>query len=129
MKTDTNAMNEGNNGESGEMSTLSGIMEKLRVKGIDNEYKWTPDGFTIGSGKFYQPEDLTIIKVYRFEGPSDPADNSILYIIKANDELTGYNLDMYGMYSNHDEESGYDEFIRKIPMLDHDEQIDFTEQP
>lgn len=128
MKTDINAMNEEDNDESGQMTTLSGIMEKLRVKGIANEFKWTPDGFTIGSGKFYQPEDLVIIKVYRFEGPSDPADNSILYVIKAKDELTGYNLDMYGMYSNHDEDSGYDDFIRKIPVLDHDEQIDFTEQ-
>lgn len=100
------------------MTTLSAVMEKLRVRGIDSEFKWTPYGFTIGTGKVYQPEDLKIIKVYRFEGESDPADNSILYVIKANDELVGYNLDMYGTYSNHDGEEGYDEFIRKIEVLD-----------
>ncbi len=120
-------MKNSENEDMGHMTTLSAVMEKLRIKGIDSEFKWTPDGLTIGSGKFYQPEDLTIIKVYRFEGPSDPADNAILYVIKANDELTGYNLDMYGMYSNHDHEAGYDDFIQKITVLDHEEQIDFSE--
>ncbi len=105
------------------MPTLSVILEKIRIKGWDSEFKWTSDGFTIGTGKFYQPGELKIIKVFRFEGASDPADNSILYIIEGNDGLIGYSLDMYGAYSNHEDEEGYNEFIRKIPVADRDDQL------
>ncbi|WP_159467690.1 hypothetical protein [Dyadobacter sp. 3J3] len=108
-----------------EMATLSHVLEKLRLKKLDNEFRWTEDGFTAGKGKSYNPEDLTIIKTYRFEGESDPADSSILYIIEANDGLTGYSLDIYGVYSDHSGEEGYDNFIRKIPVSDRDEQLIF----
>ncbi len=105
------------------MSTLSTVLEKMRIKGWDSEFKWTSDGFTIGTGKYYQPDELKIIKVFRFEGESDPADNSILYVIEGNDGLIGYSLDMYGAYSNHEDEEGYNEFIRKIPVADRDDQL------
>ena len=108
-----------------EMSTLSSILEKLRMKKMDNEFRWTPDGFTAGKGKTYQPEELTIIKTYRFEGESDPSDMEILYIIEAKDGLIGYSVDAYGMYSNHEDEGGYDNFIRKIPVSNRDEQLIF----
>ncbi len=107
-----------------EMNTLSQILNKLTVKGYDNEFRWTKDGFTFND-KVYQPEDLTIIKTYRFEGESDPSDMSILYLIKANDGLIGYSIDAYGVYSNHDDEEGYDNFIRKIPVKDNEEQLLF----
>lgn len=103
-----------------DMTTLSYIMEKMRVRRQDNEFEITPEGFTTNNGKFYQPEDLQIIKTYRFEGESDPADSQILYIIEANDGLIGYSLDAYGAYSNHDDK--YDDFIRKISVQDRDEQ-------
>lgn len=110
-----------------QMTTLSSIMERLRVRKKDNEFRWEPDGFTTGTGKYYQPNDLTIIKTYRFEGESDPADSSILYILEASDGMIGYSLDMYGTYSNHEEEQGYDGFIRSVQVSDRDEQLIFTE--
>jgi hypothetical protein len=105
----------------GEMTTVSTVMEKLRLKRRDNEFTMAPEGFTIGNGKFYQPEDVTIIKTYRFEGESDPSDASIIYVIETKDGLVGYSLDAYGAYSNHDDD-GYDDFIRKIKVEDRDEQ-------
>ena len=108
-----------------EMATLSHVLEKLRLKKMDNEFRWTEGGFTAGKGKSYEAEDLTIIKTYRFEGESDPADSSILYIIEAKDGLIGYSMDTYGVYSDHQDEEGYDNFIRKIPISDRDEQLIF----
>lgn len=108
-----------------EMTTLTEVMEKLRVKKLDNEFRWTSEGFTTGKGKVYQPGDLEIVKVYRFEENTDPSDMCILYIIKASDGLVGYSLDAYGTYSNHDDEEGYDNFIRLIPHRDHDDQMLF----
>lgn len=108
-----------------EMTTLSTVMEKLRQKKIDNEFRWEDGSFHAGRGKTYMPEDLSIIKTYRFEGESDPSDSSILYVIEAKDGMIGYSLDAYGMYSNHEGEEGYDNFIRKIPMENREEQLLF----
>jgi hypothetical protein len=108
----------------GEMTTLSEVIEKLRMKRRDNEFLLSDKGFSVGNGKFYQPADLKIVKTYRFEGESDPSDSSILYVIEANDGLTGYSIDAYGAYSNHDDVN-YDEFILKIPVEERDEQLLF----
>lgn len=96
------------------LTTLSSVLEKLRVKRQDNEFTMTDKGFTCCSEKVYQPEDLTIIRTYRFEGQSDPADSMILYLIEANDGLIGYSMDTYGPYSNNPD--GYDDFIKKVKV-------------
>ena len=107
-----------------EMNTLSQIMNKLTVKGYDNEFRIVDDRFT-SNDKSYKADELTIVKTYRFEGESDPADSSVLYLIKADDGFIGYSLDAYGMYSNHDDEEGYDNFIRQIPVKNNDDQLLF----
>ncbi len=108
-----------------EMTTLSEVLEKLRRKKIDSEFRLENGQFTAGKGKNYTPEELTNVKTFRFEGDSDPSDSSILYIIEAADGLTGYSLDAYGVYSNHDEEEGYDNFIRQIKVNERDHQLNF----
>lgn len=111
----------------GEMTTVTSVLERLRIKKQDNEFRMTPEGFTTGNGKIYQPEDLQIIKTYRFEGESDPSDSSIIYVIEAKDGMTGYSMDAYGVYSDHDDD-GYDEFIRKISVEERDEQQIFQDE-
>ena len=107
-----------------EMTTLSAVLEKLRLKKQDNEFRMTDRGFGSEKGKIYEPNELKIIRTYRFEGESDPSDSSILYLIEANDGKIGYSIDAYGVYSNHDDDK-YDDFIRRIPMEERDEQIIF----
>ena len=106
------------------MTTVSQVLEKLRIKRYDNEFKMEGEFFTAPNGNKYTPENLTIIKTYRFEGESDPSDSSIIYIIEANDGLIGYSMDAYGVYSDHD--AAYDDFIRKIKVMDRDEQLIFS---
>ncbi len=108
-----------------EMTSLSVVLENLRKKKMDNEFRWVKEGLTAGKGKLYQPEDLKIIKTYRFEGESDPGDSAILMIIEANDGLIGYSIDAYGIYSDYEDENGYNNFIRQIPMEDREEQLIF----
>ena len=109
-----------------EMTTLSQVIEKLRLKRQDNEFRLTQEGFTIGNGKFYQPQDMKIIKTFRFEGESDPSDSSILYVLEGNDGTIGYSADAYGAFSNHDD-MHYDDFIRKVPVEERDEQQLFAD--
>ena len=105
------------------MNTLSQILEKLRLKGKDNELKMSDHGKMQSKslGNIYKPEDLTIVKTYRFEGDSDPGDNSVLYILEDIDHNIGYILDAYGMYSSQ-ENAGFDDFLKKIPTADRDMQ-------
>ena len=107
----------------GEMNTLSQVMEKLRLKGIDNELKMSDHGKMQckALSNIYSAEDLTIIKTYRFEGESDPGDNSILYILEDTNKNISYIIDAYGVYSDH-EGPAFDDFLKKIKVADRDEQ-------
>lgn len=111
----------------GEMTTLSRVLEKLHEKGFDHELNMSDHGRLQNKDaqKIYNPEDLTIIKTYRFEGESDPSDSSILYVLEDQDGQKGYVLDAYGAYSSH-EEAGFDEFIQKIKVEDREEQLIFS---
>jgi hypothetical protein len=109
-----------------DMTTLVTVLEKLRKKGIDKEFRWTNKGFSISdSDEYYEPEQLEIIKTYRFEGESSPSESSILYIIESNDGHIGYTIDAYGAYSNHENEAGYDDFVKQIPVIEKDERLIF----
>ena len=109
-----------------EMTTVSAVLEKLRLRKYDNEFRIAHEGgFTSVNNKIYNPEDLKIIRTYRFEGDSNPDDSAIIYLIEANDGLIGYSLDAYGVYS--DQEEGYDDFIRRIPVEERDEQQIFPD--
>jgi hypothetical protein len=105
------------------MTTLSHVLNKLQTKGMDKDFKWTPNGFTLDDVKTYLPHELTIIKTYRFEELKDPADECVLYVIEANDGEKGYILNGYGVYSNPDME--FENAMRLIPEKDHQEQILF----
>src|SRR5258708_22738508 len=98
------------------MTTSSEILEKLRVKHMDNEFRWTPKGFTTPNGKTYRPEDLEIVRTLRFEGESDPSDMEILYIMKTNDGLFGYSLDAYGAKAATTTKIGTIIFSRRKPQ-------------
>jgi hypothetical protein len=97
------------------MTTITEVLEHLRKRNQDIEFQYENGAFHAGKGKEYQPEDLKIIKTYRFEGDSNPADMSIIYLIEANDGLIGYSIDVYGADS--DQAEGYDDFIRQIEIV------------
>lgn len=112
--------------KSTDMTTMVTILEKLRKKGVDKEFRWTDKGFGIpDSEKFYAPEELEIIKTYRFEGESSPSESAILYIIESKDGHIGYTIDAYGAYSTHENEAGYDDFVKEIPVIEKDERLIF----
>ena len=57
------------------------------------------------------PDDFEIVELYRFEGPSDPADNSIVYGLQSTKyNIKGVFVNAYGVYS--DDVS--DELLRKL---------------
>jgi len=110
---------------SASMTTLSQVMTKLAGRGYSEEVKIKKEGATLGTetSPVYQARDLSIVRTYRFEGESDPADMSVLYAIETNDGKKGFLLNAYGTYSDQDTEY-YDTFILDVPI---DEQAELEE--
>lgn len=59
-----------------------------------------------------RPSDFTIDKFYRFEGASNPDDNSIVYAISSTDGLKGTLVDAYGVYAD----SLSEEMVEKLKI-------------
>ncbi|HWB91113.1 MAG TPA: hypothetical protein VG605_04655 [Puia sp.] len=108
------------------MTTSSQVLGRMRQLKMDNEFRWTPEGFLGANGQTYQPDEMVILRAMRFEGVSNPSDMEVLYILRTKDGLVGYSLDAYGAYSSHENEAGYDNFIRQIPEAGHTDQLLFT---
>ncbi|SDQ46753.1 hypothetical protein SAMN05421664_1713 [Chryseobacterium soldanellicola] len=103
------------------MTTLSQVMTRLAQRGIHREFRMNENCEVKfeNSEKIYQPSELTILKTYRFEGPSSPDDNAVLYVVKDNEGNYGMIIDSYGAESNYPKE--FDNFLREIPILESDE--------
>ncbi len=63
--------------------------------------------------KMYGPSEVNIVNFFRFEGQSDPDDNSIMYVIETNDGKKGTLVDAYGAYADAD----ISEFIAGVEMI------------
>lgn len=85
-----------------ELNTLSETMNKLIENGFTEEFQIKDDSFVIKSGEKFKPEELTIIKVYRFEGVSNPDDMSVLYEIESTSGVKGFYADAFGIYADQD---------------------------
>lgn len=78
-------------------SSLSEAHQNLLRRGYDRNYRVTEDAIMEdGDGHRYSPSQLSIDEFHRFEGESDPADNSIIYAVTANDGTKGTLVDAFG---------------------------------
>ncbi len=83
------------------MRDMSAVLKRVNEEGYTANFKATDDALeNLDSGKQYRPEDLHVVNFYRFEGISDPSDNSILYAIETTDGTKGTLIDAYGAYSD-----------------------------
>lgn len=83
------------------MKTMTSCVNKLVIDGYTENFKVTENGLLAqGKQKNYKPEEVRIVNFFRFEGASDPADNSILYAIETNDGVKGTLTDAYGPYAD-----------------------------
>ena len=79
------------------MGTLISSLNSLVQKGYTEDYKANDVGLkALKTGKVYQPDQVKVVDFYRFEGPSDPADESILYAIETSDGGKGTLVDAFG---------------------------------
>jgi hypothetical protein len=89
------------NSTTADMKTLAACINKLILDGYTENFKASERGLlSLQQEKIYEPAQIHVANFYRFEGASDPADNSILYAIETNDGIKGTLVDAYGPYAD-----------------------------
>lgn len=80
--------------------TLTEAIEGLRQQGFTQDYNLKPDHLHCQPDNIeLRPADFDVVDVYRFEGMTDPGDESVLYAIEARNGNKGVLVDAYGAYS------------------------------
>jgi len=84
------------------MKDLASCTMQMKQEGYKEDFQVNEEGYmtTFDRTKRYSPEDVSIVSFYRFEGVSDPGDNTILYVIETNDGTKGTLVDGYGAYAD-----------------------------
>lgn len=78
-------------------TSLSVAIEDLKKKGFTEDFNLIAEGLESKSlKKQWKAGDLEVVKHYRFEGMTNPGDNTILYLIETTDNRKGLLVDVYG---------------------------------
>ncbi|HZH70629.1 MAG TPA: phosphoribosylpyrophosphate synthetase [Flavobacteriaceae bacterium] len=81
-------------------TSLSIAINELKKLGYTIDFNLLDHGISCSvKQKTWKPEQLNVVKYYRFEGPTDPGDNSILFVIETEDGHKGLLVDAYGAES------------------------------
>ncbi len=97
------------------MRDLAQSHNKLMQEGFEKNFKATEEGLCcLETSKVYSPAEVQIVNFFRFEGISDPSDNSILYAIETSDGTKGTLIDAYGAYSDENVEK----FMKQVKIED-----------
>ena len=83
------------------MKSLSSCVNRMKEEGYQEDFQVTAKGLsTFDKRKTYKPAQVRIVNFYRFEGESDPGDNTILYVMETDDGVKGTLVDGYGAYAD-----------------------------
>jgi hypothetical protein len=83
-----------------DLRSLPACLSKMIANGFTDDFKAVDEGLkSLRTEKIYKPDEVSIVNFFRFEGPSDPDDMSILYAIETNDGVKGTLVDAYGTYA------------------------------
>ncbi len=81
-------------------SSLSEAIRELQKEGFTADFNLCDAGVEHKHKKVIHPTSaLNVVRYYRFEGDSNPEDNTVLYLIETTSGEKGLLLDAYGAYS------------------------------
>ena len=78
--------------------TVSQAVNGLRERGYTLDFNLKANSIECEGHKF-DPKDFVITEFHRFEGASDPGDESIVYAIESKDGKKGVLVNAFGVYS------------------------------
>lgn len=80
-------------------ASTSIAIENLRKEGFTVDFNLEENCLICGLDK-YDVDDFEIVQVYRYEGDSNPSDESTVYGIRSKDGVKGILVTAYGMYTD-----------------------------
>jgi len=81
--------------------TLTDAINDLKQRGYTNDFNLHPDRIECSALTLkLTPEEFHVDEVYRFEGLTNPDDNTVLYAISSTQGAKGVLVDAYGAYSD-----------------------------
>ena len=89
--------------------TVSQAVNGLKERGYTMDFNLASNCIHC-EGQELDPKDFEIAEVYRFEGISDPADESVVFAIESKTGLRGILVNAFGVYS----EPLSDEMVKKL---------------
>jgi hypothetical protein len=98
--------------------TLSQALKDLENRGFRYDFNLLENCIECKEKQtLYEPEQFNVLETYRFEGMSNPDDNSVVYAIETEDGLKGTLTDAYGAYS----QSLTPEMVAKLRIIHADQ--------
>jgi hypothetical protein len=79
--------------------TVTAAINGLRERGYTLDFNQKGDCLEC-SGNNLQPDEFEIVEIYRFEGPTDPADEAIVFAIEGKHGQKGILVDGFGNSSD-----------------------------
>jgi hypothetical protein len=80
--------------------TMLEALNDLRERGYTDDFNLKPDFLECHARDLQvHPENFKVDEMYRFEGMSNPDDNSIVFAISSESGIKGVLVDAYGMYA------------------------------
>ncbi|HET9745067.1 MAG TPA: phosphoribosylpyrophosphate synthetase [Chitinophagaceae bacterium] len=89
--------------------TVSQAINGLKERGYTLDFNLKTNSIEC-QGQKLNPGDFEITEFHRFEGPSDPGDEAIVYAIESRNGLKGVLVNAFGVYS----ETLSDEMMKKL---------------
>lgn len=80
-------------------ATVSEAIKELELEGYTTDFNLEENSRPFQSGKL-NVDEFEIVKIYRYEGDSDPADEATVYAIRSTNGVKGILVTGYGMYSD-----------------------------
>jgi len=96
-------------------SGVADALADLSARGYTDEFDFKDDHlFCNSKGVRFNPLELKITEVYRFEGATDPEDSSVIYAIESISGLKGVIVDAYGVYADANKTA----FLQSLKIVD-----------
>jgi peptidoglycan hydrolase-like protein with peptidoglycan-binding domain len=96
--------------------TLSEAISDLKKRGFDRDFNLRETFIECTtSGQQFSPEEFEIVETYRFEGETNPSDESVIYAIQSKDGVKGTLVNAFGPYAD----GNSDKLIAKLRFQNH----------
>jgi len=94
------------------MGTLPGRIERLADEGFREQFRAEPPGLrALEDGRLFEPEELVTERILRFEGTSDPEDESVVFALSSRDGVRGTLVAAFGPGAD----PAVAEVVRRLP--------------